>query len=130
MGFLWDLELGIWTFRPEGDMFDDLTDLYQQVILDHSKSPRNFHKMQTANRTAQGHNPLCGDHVTLFMTMDGDTIKDIIFQGDGCEVGGERSSRSSGVFTDEEFSCDGRQASKESRCRRHECPRHIVKEQP
>ncbi len=67
-------------------MFDDLVDLYQQVILDHSKSPRNFHKLEGANRTAQGHNPLCGDNYTIFAVMDGDVIKDIAFQGSGCAI--------------------------------------------
>ena len=67
-------------------MFDDLTDLYQQVILDHSKRPRNFGKIEGANRTAEGHNPLCGDHVTIFMTLDGDRIKEISFLGDGCAI--------------------------------------------
>jgi len=67
-------------------MFDDLTDLYQQVILDHSKSPRNFQKLASANRSAQGHNPLCGDQVTIYLEMEGDTIKDISFQGSGCAI--------------------------------------------
>src|SRR5438874_2394184 len=67
-------------------MFDDLSELYQQVILDHSKSPRNFHKLEGANRTAQGHNPLCGDNITLYLMMDGDVIKDISFQGSGCAI--------------------------------------------
>jgi len=67
-------------------MFEDLNDLYQQVILDHSKSPRNFHKLEGANRTAQGHNPLCGDNITLYLLMDGETIKDIAFLGSGCAI--------------------------------------------
>ena len=67
-------------------MFDDLTDLYQQVILDHSKSPRNFRKLDGANRTAQGHNPLCGDNITLFLEMEGDRVKDISFLGSGCAI--------------------------------------------
>jgi nitrogen fixation NifU-like protein len=67
-------------------MFDDLTELYQQVILDHSKSPRNFHKLENANRTSRGHNPLCGDNVTLYLIMEGDIIKDIAFQGSGCAI--------------------------------------------
>src|SRR5206468_11382292 len=67
-------------------MFDDLSELYQQVILDHSKSPRNFHKLEAANRTAQGHNPLCGDNITLYLIMDGEVIKDISFQGSGCAI--------------------------------------------
>src|SRR5439155_913712 len=67
-------------------MFDDLSDLYQQLILDHSKSPRNFHKLEGANRTAQGHNPLCGDNITLYLILEGDTIKDISFLGSGCAI--------------------------------------------
>jgi nitrogen fixation NifU-like protein len=77
-------------------MFDDLTDLYQQVILDHSKSPRNFHVMADANRTAQGHNPICGDNITLYLKMDGDVIQDISFQGSGCAI----SKASSSILTD------------------------------
>jgi nitrogen fixation protein NifU and related proteins len=67
-------------------MFDDLNDLYQQVILDHSKSPRNFHKLEGANRMAQGDNPLCGDKVTVYLVLDGDVIKDISFEGSGCAI--------------------------------------------
>ena len=67
-------------------MFDDLSELYQQVILDHSRSPRNFHKLEGANRTAQGHNPLCGDNVTLYLLLDGEVIKDISFLGSGCAI--------------------------------------------
>ncbi|MGD0087416.1 MAG: Fe-S cluster assembly sulfur transfer protein SufU [Verrucomicrobiota bacterium] len=65
-------------------MFDELNDLYQQVILDHCRKPRNFHELADATRSAQGHNPLCGDQLKLFLTMDGDTIKDISFVGSGC----------------------------------------------
>ena len=65
-------------------MFDDLSDLYQQVILDHCKQPRNFHEMPTATCSAQGHNPLCGDQLKLFLTLDGDRIQDISFVGSGC----------------------------------------------
>ena len=53
-------------------MFDDLNDLYQQVILDHSRSPRNFKKLDGANRIARGHNPLCGDRITIYLHLDGD----------------------------------------------------------
>ena len=67
-------------------MFDDLNDLYQQVILDHSKSPRNYSKLEGANRTAQGHNPLCGDHVTMFLHVDDNLVKDISWQGSGCAI--------------------------------------------
>ena len=77
-------------------MFDDLTELYQQVILDHSKKPRNFGKLASANRTAQGHNPLCGDNYTLYALMDGDVIKDISFQGSGCAI----SKASASILTD------------------------------
>ena len=65
-------------------MFDELNDLYQQVILDHCRQPRNFHELAAATRSAQGHNPLCGDQLKLFLAMDGDTIKDISFVGSGC----------------------------------------------
>jgi nitrogen fixation NifU-like protein len=65
-------------------MFDDLNDLYQQVILDHCKNPRNFHEMPAATCSAQGHNPLCGDRLKLFLTMDGDKIQDASFVGSGC----------------------------------------------
>jgi len=65
-------------------MFDDLSDLYQQVILDHCKRPRNFHELSSPTCSAQGHNPLCGDQLRLFLAMDGETIKDISFLGEGC----------------------------------------------
>jgi nitrogen fixation NifU-like protein len=65
-------------------MFDDLNDLYQQVILDHCKKPRNFHELPAATCSAQGHNPLCGDQLKLFLALDGDAIKDISFVGSGC----------------------------------------------
>ncbi len=65
-------------------MFDDLNDLYQQVILDHCKHPRNFHDLGQATCTAQGHNPLCGDQLKLYLVMDGEVVKDISFLGSGC----------------------------------------------
>ena len=65
-------------------MFDDINDLYQQVILDHCKKPRNFHEMPQATCSARGHNPLCGDQLKLFLAVDGDRIKDISFVGSGC----------------------------------------------
>lgn len=67
-------------------MFDDLNDLYQQVILDHSRSPRNFRPLADADRSAQGHNPLCGDNVTLYLRFEGDVIREITFQGSGCAI--------------------------------------------
>jgi nitrogen fixation NifU-like protein len=65
-------------------MFDDLSDLYQEVILDHCKKPRNFHELNQPTRTAQGHNPLCGDQLNLYLMLDGEVIKDISFVGSGC----------------------------------------------
>jgi nitrogen fixation protein NifU and related proteins len=65
-------------------MFDDLTDLYQQVILDHCKHPRNFHDLPAPTCSAQGHNPLCGDQLKLFLALEGDVITDISFLGSGC----------------------------------------------
>jgi nitrogen fixation protein NifU and related proteins len=65
-------------------MFDDINDLYQQVILDHCRKPRNFHEMAQASHSAQGHNPLCGDQLKLFLAFDGDKIADISFVGSGC----------------------------------------------
>lgn len=64
----------------------DLDDLYQEVILDHNKSPRNFRSMADANRKAEGYNPLCGDHVTVFLHLENGIIQDISFQGSGCAI--------------------------------------------
>jgi nitrogen fixation NifU-like protein len=64
----------------------DLTDLYQQVIVDHSRRPRNFGPLAGANRTAEGYNPLCGDKVTLLVRLEDDVIKDVHFQGSGCAI--------------------------------------------
>ena len=64
----------------------DLRELYQQVILDHNKNPRNFHELAHPTRTVDGYNPLCGDHYTIFVEMDGQTIKDIGFTGNGCAI--------------------------------------------
>ena len=76
-------------------MFDDLNDLYQQVILDHSRSPRNFKKLDGANRVARGHNPLCGDRITIYLHLDGNVISDISFEGSGCAI----SKASASVMT-------------------------------
>ena len=64
----------------------ELDELYQEVILDHNKSPRNFRAMTHANRRAEGYNPLCGDHVTVFVQMENGVIRDISFQGSGCAI--------------------------------------------
>jgi len=64
----------------------ELTDLYQEVILDHGRKPRNFRAMPDATATAEGLNPLCGDHYHVFLRMDGDRIEDVSFQGNGCAI--------------------------------------------
>jgi nitrogen fixation NifU-like protein len=64
----------------------DLRELYQEVILDHNKRPRNFRAIEHPSRTARGHNPLCGDRLTLYVTMDGDRIADVAFEGSGCAI--------------------------------------------
>ena len=64
----------------------DLSELYQEVILDHNKRPRNFQKLEGANRTAEGYNPLCGDQFTVYLRLEGDVIRDISFQGAGCAI--------------------------------------------
>jgi nitrogen fixation NifU-like protein len=64
----------------------ELDELYQEVILDHNKSPRNYRTMAHANRKAQGYNPLCGDQVTVYLQLEDGVIKDISFQGSGCAI--------------------------------------------
>ncbi len=64
----------------------ELSDLYQEVILEHSKAPRNFRKPADANQHAEGYNPLCGDRCTVYLDMQGDAIRDIAFQGSGCAI--------------------------------------------
>ncbi|MBU6409955.1 MAG: SUF system NifU family Fe-S cluster assembly protein [Verrucomicrobia bacterium] len=65
-------------------MFDDINDLYQQVILDHCKQPRNFRDMSGATCSARGHNPLCGDQLTLYLAIEAGRIRDASFTGSGC----------------------------------------------
>ena len=64
----------------------DLDDLYQEVIMDHNRRPRNFRKPSDANREAEGFNPLCGDQITLYLSVDGDMIADVGFQAIGCAI--------------------------------------------
>lgn len=64
----------------------DLRDLYQQVIMDHNKKPRNFCEMLDANHLAHGNNPLCGDALVVFVKLNGDVIEDVSFQGSGCAI--------------------------------------------
>ena len=74
----------------------ELTDLYQEVILDHNRRPRNFRAMEAASRTQEGYNPLCGDRLTLYVKLDGDRIGDVSFQGTGCAI----SKASASLMTD------------------------------
>jgi len=64
----------------------DLSDLYQEVILDHNRRPRNFHSMDRANRRAEGFNPLCGDRLTVYLHVDGDVVREVSFEGSGCAI--------------------------------------------
>jgi nitrogen fixation protein NifU and related proteins len=64
----------------------DLRDLYQELILDHTKHPRNFRKMEGSSAKADGHNPLCGDKITVFLTFDKGIVSDISFHGSGCAI--------------------------------------------
>src|SRR5829696_7859895 len=64
----------------------ELSELYQQVILDHNKKPRNFRKLEGANRTAEGYNPLCGDQLTVYMQLEDEIVKDVSFEGSGCAI--------------------------------------------
>lgn len=73
----------------------ELHDLYQEVILDHNKSPRNFGPMDGADLTMEGYNPLCGDHYTVYVKMDGDVVKEVRFEGAGCAI----SKSSASVMT-------------------------------
>jgi len=70
----------------------DLTDLYQSVILDHNRRPRNRGKLPTANRVAHGENPSCGDQCTVYLRLDGDRINEITFEGSGCAISQASSS--------------------------------------
>ena len=74
----------------------DLRELYQEVILDHSKNPRNYHKLEPADRHAEGNNPLCGDRLTLYLRLDGDRVVDVGFEGHGCAI----SKASASMMTD------------------------------
>ena len=78
----------------------ELRDLYQEVILEHSKHPRNFRVMESANRKAEGFNPLCGDHYTIFVDVAGDAIRDLSFQGSGCAISKASASMMSQALKD------------------------------
>lgn len=64
----------------------ELSELYQQVILDHNKKPRNFHKLEHANHSAEGYNPLCGDQLTIYLNVADDQVKEVGFEGSGCAI--------------------------------------------
>jgi nitrogen fixation NifU-like protein len=74
----------------------DLRELYQELIIDHSKRPRNFRVLEEANRQSDGYNPLCGDKVTVFLELEGDRVQNISFQGSGCAI----STASASVMTE------------------------------
>jgi nitrogen fixation protein NifU and related proteins len=64
----------------------ELSELYQQVILDHNKKPRNFRKLENASHTAEGFNPLCGDQLTIYIDLENDLLKEVGFEGSGCAI--------------------------------------------
>ena len=74
----------------------ELRELYQEIILDHNRHPRNFRVLNDADHRAVGHNPLCGDQITVYVEMDGDVVKDVSFQGAGCAI----SKASASMMTD------------------------------
>jgi nitrogen fixation NifU-like protein len=74
----------------------DLRELYQEVILDHSKRPRNFRALGDANRRAEGHNPLCGDRATVYLRVEDDVVREASFEGSGCSI----STASASMMTD------------------------------
>ena len=74
----------------------DLQDLYQELILDHGRRPRNFRPLDGATRSAEGYNPLCGDKVKIYVRMDGGIVKDITFEGAGCAI----STASASIMTE------------------------------
>jgi nitrogen fixation NifU-like protein len=80
---LWQLEIGIGNRQCS---MSELSELYQQVILDHNKKPRNFRKLETANHTAEGYNPLCGDQLTVYLNLEDDLVKEVGFEGSGCAI--------------------------------------------
>jgi len=74
-----------------------LSELYQNVILEHNRSPRNYRVMEDANRTAEGNNPLCGDQLTVWLKVEDRVIRDVSFQGSGCAISRASASLMTGV---------------------------------
>ncbi len=79
-------------------MDNELRELYQQVILDHNKSPRNFRIIENANHFAEGYNPLCGDRINIYLDVEDGIIKDISFQGSGCAISKASASLMSSIL--------------------------------
>jgi nitrogen fixation protein NifU and related proteins len=79
----------------------DLSELYQEVILDHNRRPRNFRKIERPSHEAEGYNPLCGDRLTVFLSVDDDRIADVAFEGSGCAI----SKASASLMTDRLKGC-------------------------
>ncbi len=75
----------------------ELRDLYQEVILDHGRRPRNHRRIENADLSAEGHNPLCGDRLTLYLKMDGDRVADVSFEGSGCAISTASASMLTGI---------------------------------
>ena len=75
----------------------DLKDLYQEIIVDHNRAPRNFREIENADITAEGYNPLCGDKLTVYIKLNNDVISDVSFQGEGCAI----SVASASLMTDQ-----------------------------
>ena len=76
----------------------ELRDLYQEVILDHGRNPRNLRRIEDASHEAEGHNPLCGDHLSLFLRMEDGVVADLSFQGSGCAISTASASMLTGVL--------------------------------
>lgn len=76
----------------------DIHDLYEQTILDHNKSPRNYGSLEGANRTAEGYNPLCGDHYNVYLIVENGIVKDVKFEGSGCAISKASASIMSSVI--------------------------------
>ena len=76
-------------------MINDLRDLYQEIILDHNKNPKNFREIDPASHSAEGYNPLCGDKINIFLNIENDQVADVSFQGSGCAI----SKASASVMT-------------------------------
>jgi nitrogen fixation protein NifU and related proteins len=76
----------------------ELRELYQEIILDHNKNPRNFHKMENPTRAVEGQNPLCGDHYTVYLLIEDNRIRDISFEGAGCAISKASGSLMSSIL--------------------------------